>query len=247
LYLPQKNERKNRIAIASREDIPQMDLFSFVYPFYEKFLTWQITRSPLKIPRHVAVILKETDLLDVKGMERLLSAITVLRRFKVEFVSIYVDILNTDSQLKAEIASTLRTRLEESFSSLPEGTGYTIYGLEGELKSILHGKDFFVYVSLGFGGRDEITSAVLTILEKVKAGAIKPEEVDEKLLESHLLVKHEPDIMIRSGGQKLSDFLVWQSVYSELYFTDVNWEDVRRLDILRLIRDFQKRQRRYGK
>jgi len=53
--------------------------------------------------------------------------------------------------------------------------------------------------------------------------------------------------MIRSGGQKLSDFLVWQSVYSELYFTDVNWEDVRRLDILRLIRDFQKRQRRYGK
>ncbi len=100
---------------------------------------------------------------------------------------------------------------------------------------------------MGFGGRDEITRAVLTILEEVKAGTIRPEEVDEKLLESHLLVKHEPDIMIRSGGQKLSDFLVWQSVYSELYFTDVNWKDVRRLDILRLIRDFQKRQRRYGK
>ena len=88
--------------------------------------------------------------------------------------------------------------------------------------------------------------AVLTILEKVKAGTIRPEEVDEKLLESHLLVKQEPDIMIRSGGQKLSDFLVWQSVYSQLYFTDVPGKDVRRLDILRLMRDFQKRQRRYG-
>ena len=224
-----------------------MDLLSFAYPFYENFLTWQITRSPLKTPKHVAIILKETDLLDVKGMERLLSAITTLRRFKVEFVSVYVDILKADPQLKTEIASTLRARLEESFSNFPESTGYTIYGLEGEVKSGLPGKDFFVFVSLGFGGRDEIKRAVLTILEEVKAGTIRPEEVDEKMLESHLLVKHEPDIMIRSGGQKLSDFLVWQSVYSELYFTDVNWKDVRRLDILRLMRDFQKRQRRYGK
>ena len=94
-----------------------MDLLSFAYPFYEKFLTWQITRSPLKTPRHVAIILKETDLLDSKGMERLLSAITTLRRFKVEFVSVYVDILKADPQLKTEIASTLRARLEESFSN----------------------------------------------------------------------------------------------------------------------------------
>ena len=224
-----------------------MDLLSFVYPFYERYLAWQITRSPLKIPKHVAIILKETDLFDVKGMESLLSAIIIFRRFKVELVSIYVDILKADPPLKIEIVSTLRARLEESFSNLPAGTGYTIYGLEGEVKSSHPGKDFFVYVSLGFGGRDEITRAVLTILEEVKAGTVKPEEVDEKMLESHLLVKHEPDIMIRSGGQKLSDFLVWQSVYSELYFTDVNWKDVRRLDILRVMRDFQKRQRRYGK
>jgi len=224
-----------------------MDLLSFAYPFYERYLTWQITRSSLKIPRHVAIILTESDLFDVKGMERLISAIIILRLFKVDLVSVYVDILKTDPPLKIEIASTLRARLEERFSNLPAGTGYTIYGLEGEVKDSFPGKDFFVYVSLGFGGRDEITKAVLTILDEVKAGTIKPEEVDEKMLESHLLVKQEPDIMIRSGGQKLSDFLVWQSVYSELYFTDVNWKDVRRLDILRVMRDFQKRQRRYGK
>jgi undecaprenyl diphosphate synthase len=224
-----------------------MDILSFAYPFYERYLVWQITRSSLKIPRHVAIILKETDLFDPKGMERLISSITIFRKFKAELVSIYVDILKTDTPLKIEIASTLRTRLEESFSELPAGTGYTIYGLEGEVKGNLPGNDFFVYVSLGFGGRDEITRAVLAILDKVKAGTVRPEEVDEKMLESHLLVKHEPDIMIRSGGQKLSDFLVWQSVYSELYFTDVNWKDVRKLDILRVMRDFQKRQRRYGK
>jgi undecaprenyl diphosphate synthase len=224
-----------------------MDILSFAYPFYERYLVWQITRSSFKIPRHVAIILKETDLFDPKGMERLISSIIIFRKFKAELVSIYVDILKTDTPLKIEIASKLRTRLEESFSELPAGTGYTIYGLEGEVKGNLPGKDFFVYVSLGFGGRDEITRAVLAILDKVKAGTVRPEEVDEKMLESHLLVKHEPDIMIRSGGQKLSDFLVWQSVYSELYFTDVNWKDVRKLDILRVMRDFQKRQRRYGK
>jgi undecaprenyl diphosphate synthase len=224
-----------------------MDLFSFVYPFYERYLTWQITRSSSKIPRHVAIILKETDLFDPEGMERFLSALTIFKKFKVEFVSTYVDILKTDLSMKLEIASTLRTKLEESFSNLPAGTGYTIYGLEGKVNGKVPGKDFFVYVSLGFGGRNEITRAVLTILHEVKAGAVRPEDVDEKMLESHLLVKHEPDIMIRSGGQKLSDFLVWQSVYSELFFTDVNWTDVRRLDLLRVIRDFQKRQRRYGK
>jgi len=224
-----------------------MDLLSFVYPFYEKFLAWQIARESSSIPRHVAIILKETDLFDLKGMEKLLFALGIFRKFRVEFVSIYVDILKTDPSLKAEIASTLRTRLEESFSDFPAGTGYRIYGVDGEVNCTVPGRDFFVYVSLGFGGRNEITRAVLTILDEVKAGAVRPEEVDEKMLESHLLVNHEPDIMIRSGGQNLSDFLVWQAVYSELYFTDVNWKDVRKVDLLRVMRDFQKRQRRYGR
>lgn len=224
-----------------------MDLFTFAYPFYERYLAWQIARASSNTPKHVAIILKETDLFDSEGMERLLSALSTFRRFRVELVSIYVDILKTDPSLKAEIESTLRARLEKSFSKLPAGTGYRIHGVDGEVNSTVPGKDFFVYVSLGFGGRDEITKAVLAILGEVKAGTVRPEEVDEKMLESHLVVNQEPDIMIRSGGQKLSDFLVWQSVYSELYFTDVNWKDVRRVDLMRVIRDYQKRQRRYGR
>lgn len=224
-----------------------MDLLSFGQPLYEKYLSWQITRSAIKIPAHVALILKETDLLEHKGIEKLLAALLTFRRFKVQLVSIYVDILNTDQSVKTEIASTLGEKLEENFMDLPAETGYEIYGLEGEIRSSRQGKDFFIYLSLGFGGRREITKSVISILKEVKTGHIRPEDIDEKMLESNLLVKHEPDIMIRSGGQKLSDFLVWQSVYSELYFTDVNWKDLRKIDLLRVIRDFQKRQRRYGK
>ncbi len=224
-----------------------MDLLSFAYPVYERFLTWQIAREFSNVPKHVAIILKETDLFDTEGIERLISTLNIFRKFRVQIVSIYVDILKTNPTLKAEVASTLKSRLKKSFSDLPTGTGYRIYGVDGEIDSTALGSDFLVYVSLGFGGRDEIMRAVLTILEEVKAGTVRPEEVDEKMLESHLLVNHEPDIMIRSGGQNLSDFLVWQSVYSELYFTDVNWEDVRKVDLLRAMRDFQKRKRRYGR
>ncbi|HWQ48260.1 MAG TPA: undecaprenyl diphosphate synthase family protein [Methanosarcina sp.] len=224
-----------------------MDLLSFAYPVYERFLTRQIAREFSNIPRNVAIILKETDLFDPEGMERLIFALSIFRKFGVEIVSIYVDILKTDPTLKAEVASTLKSRLEKCFSNFPTGAGYRIYGVDGEVNSTVPGKDFLVYVSLGFGGRDEIMRAVLTILAEVKAGTVRPDEVDEKMLESYLLVNHEPDIMIRSGGQNLSDFLVWQSVYSELYFTDVNWKDVRKVDLLRVVRDFQKRKRRYGR
>lgn len=224
-----------------------MNLLSFGYPIYEKYLTWQISKFPSKAPRHVSVILREADLLDSKNMEKLRLALLEFRKFRVELVSIYVDILKDDPALKTELVSGIASRIEESFSKLPPETGYEIYAQEGEVTARREGKTFFVYVSLGFGGREEITRAVLEVLRDVKQGSIKPEEIDEKQLESRLLVKHEPDIMIRSGGQKLSDFLVWQSVYSELYFTDVNWKEVRTIDLLRVIRDYQKRQRRYGR
>jgi len=224
-----------------------MNLLSFAYPVYERYLTWHISKFPSKAPKHVAVILKETDFLDLKSIEKLRFALIEFRKFGVELVSIYVDVLKEDPALKTELISGIASRLEESFSKLPPEAGYEIYGQEGEIKARREGKNFFVYASLGLGGREEITRAVLEVLRDVKQGSIKPEEIDEKQLESRLLVKHEPDIMIRSGGQKLSDFLVWQSVYSELYFTDVNWKEVRKIDLLRVIRDYQKRQRRYGR
>ncbi|WP_269850432.1 hypothetical protein [Methanosarcina horonobensis] len=92
-----------------------MDLLSFGQPLYERYLAWQITRSATRTPEHVALILKETDLLEHKGIEKLLAALLIFKRFKVELVSIYVDILKADQPVKTEIASTLGNRLEKKF------------------------------------------------------------------------------------------------------------------------------------
>jgi undecaprenyl diphosphate synthase len=104
-----------------------------------------------------------------------------------------------------------------------------------------------INISLGYGGKKELTKAFREIMSEVRSGKLKPGDIDGSAIEQHLLIKCEPDLVIRSGGKRLADFLIWQSVYSEIYFTDVSWVNLRKLDFLRAIRDYQKRQRRFGK
>ncbi|TFG89738.1 MAG: UDP diphosphate synthase, partial [Candidatus Atribacteria bacterium] len=165
----------------------------------------------------------------------------------IKIISIYVDILDTDESLRKEMVLQLTDKLHDVFSRMPNEIGFEIYGEDGEQKKNREGSGLLVYLSIGFGGRSEITKAVKSILSDVISGKLKPDDINENNIESSLLVKHEPDIVIRAGGKHLSDFLIWQSVYSELYFTDVNWHDVRKIEMLRIVRDFQKRQRRFGK
>jgi tritrans,polycis-undecaprenyl-diphosphate synthase [geranylgeranyl-diphosphate specific] len=105
--------------------------------------------------------------------------------------------------------------------------------------------------AFAYGGRAEIVDAAKTIAEKVKDGELKLEEVDEDTFEKYLYTAHmskqEPDLIVRtSGEERLSGFLLWQSAYSELAFLDVYWPDFRLIDLLRAIRTFQTRKRRYG-
>ena len=104
-----------------------------------------------------------------------------------------------------------------------------------------------IHISLGYGGKKELTKALRDIMLKIQSGILKPDDIDESIIEEHLLIKHEPDLVLRSGGKRLADFLIWQSVYSEIYYTDVSWINLRKMDFLRAIRDFQKRQRKFGK
>lgn len=109
----------------------------------------------------------------------------------------------------------------------------------------------FLNIALAYGGRAEIVDAARKIAEKVKDGALTPEMVDEHLFEQHLYTSHmskqDPDLIIRtSGEERLSGFLLWQSAYSELCFLDVYWPDFRLIDLLRAVRTFQKRKRRFG-
>lgn len=104
------------------------------------------------------------------------------------------------------------------------------------------GKGPVVEVAIGKSGREEITEC---IREMAKEG-IPPEKVTEDLIESRLTFRYVPDLVIKTGGQHLTDFLIWQSVYSELFFSDVNWRYFRKIDFLRALRDFQSRERRFG-
>jgi tritrans,polycis-undecaprenyl-diphosphate synthase [geranylgeranyl-diphosphate specific] len=109
----------------------------------------------------------------------------------------------------------------------------------------------FLNFAIAYGGRAEIVDAARVIAEQVKAGKLEPEDIHESTFEKYLYTSHmpkqEPDLIIRtSGEERLSGFLLWQSAYSELAFLDVYWPDFRLIDLLRAIRTFQKRKRRYG-
>lgn len=109
-------------------------------------------------------------------------------------------------------------------------------------------------IAIAYGGREEIADAVRALIrEKIELGAtletiggeITPEAVDRHLYTAGL---PEPDLIIRTSGEvRLSGFLLWQSVHSEFYFSDVNWPDFRKVDFLRAIRAFQQRARRFGR
>jgi len=99
-----------------------------------------------------------------------------------------------------------------------------------------------VQVVLGLSGREEIAACV----KQMAKNGVKPDEVDEHLLESYLTWQYEPDLVIKTGSAQLTDFLIWQSVYSELFFSDVNWKSFRKTEFLRALRDFQERTRRFG-
>ena len=104
-------------------------------------------------------------------------------------------------------------------------------------------------VALGYGGRDEIVRAIRALAREVKDGTLAPEAIDSADVARHLYTADlpDPDLILRtSGEERISNFLLWQSAYSELYFSDVLWPGLTRLEFLRAIRTFQLRHRRYG-
>jgi len=131
---------------------------------------------------------------------------------------------------------------------LPESLQELILNVE---KATANYDKQFLNFALAYGGRAEIVDATKTIAEKVKNGELNLDEVDENTFEKYLYTSHmpkqDPDLIVRtSGEERLSGFLLWQSAYSELCFLDVYWPDFRLIDLLRAIRTFQKRKRRYG-
>ena len=104
-------------------------------------------------------------------------------------------------------------------------------------------------IAVNYGGRDEITRAVRRVMEDAKAGKLSPEEMDETVFSSYLDTAGipDPDLLIRTSGElRLSNYLLWQLAYTELYVTDCLWPDFNKEELLKAIETFNGRDRRYG-
>lgn len=113
-------------------------------------------------------------------------------------------------------------------------------------------KDYGAYrfnLAVAYGGREEILLAIRDVVRDAQNGRVAPEDIDEKFFSRRLYTADlpDPDLVLRtSGEERISNFLLWQLAYSELYFVDVYWPGFRKIDFLRALRSYQMRQRRYG-
>ena len=116
-------------------------------------------------------------------------------------------------------------------------------------KATMNNSGLLLNVALNYGGRNELTNAVKLIAQKVKEGELSYEDITEDTISSYLYTagQPDPDLIIRPSGEfRLSNFLMWQGAYSELWFSDCLWPDFTKEDLLRSIYDYQQRNRRFG-
>lgn len=110
----------------------------------------------------------------------------------------------------------------------------------------------YLNIAIAYGGQNELVDAIKKIAVRIKDGSIDVKDINKDVIEANLYTAHlpqpSPDLILRtSGEQRMSGFLLWQGAYSELIFLDVLWPEFRKIDLLRAIRIFQKRNRRIGK
>jgi undecaprenyl diphosphate synthase len=203
---------------------------------YDRYLALRVRIADEPPPEHVALVITERDLLEPGAYDTLSEFLEWAFAYGAEQVAVYVSVLDQ------EAVAPLRRGLESVDAPRP----MAIRGLD-DSPGAIEASDAPIQVSVGLGGKHEFTEAVRSLAEEAAAGELDPADLDEADIESELVFSAEPDLVIKTGAERLSDFMIWQSVYSELYFTDVNWRDFRRRDYLRAIREFTDRSRRFGR
>jgi undecaprenyl diphosphate synthase len=198
---------------------------------YDRYLAGRVRFAGEALPETVAVIITERDMLEEGAYDTMASFLSWAFEFGAEQVVVYVSVLDS------EVVPTLERELETVESPRP----VAVRSPEDDQQA-----DAPVQFSIGLGGKHEFATAVQNIAEDVKAGHLDPDDINEEDIERRLIFPTAPDLIIKTGAERLSDFMIWQSVYAELYFTDVNWRNFRRRDYLRALRDYQERQRRFG-
>ncbi len=139
----------------------------------------------------------------------------------------------------------IRIRVAGRLQLLPEQLQTLLQELVGRTR---RQRKLTVNLCIAYGGREELTNAVRKIAEEVKAGKLDPTQIDEAVVEEHLSLTTEPDLIIRTGGAKrTSNFLPWQASYSEWYFTDTFLPAMTKEEFFQILELFGQRERRFGK
>ena len=203
-----------------------------------------------------------------KGAAKVMEVLRILWEADVKVCTLYAFSIENFERKKDEVKEIM-TIAEEKFAEvvdnpdvhrhrvrikaigrvdlLPETVQLAIRAAEEETREY---SDHILNVAIGYSGRAELVDAVKAIGEKMESGETTPDQIDENMIEGHLYTNGvpDPDLIIRtSGEERLSGFLLWQSAYSELYFAQIYWPAVRRIDIWRALRSYGERSRRFGK
>ncbi|NLX47692.1 MAG: di-trans,poly-cis-decaprenylcistransferase [Euryarchaeota archaeon] len=204
----------------------------------------------------------------VKGKDKLEEVMEWCREMGIKVLTVYAFSTENLNRDENEV-HYLMSLFEESFLKLADDQRIhrnrikvTVLGQrellpENVIKAIEvaeeRTKDYDSYyynIALAYGSRQEMISAIKRIASKVKDGELAVDDIDERTVSSYLYTADfkDPDLVLRtSGEERVSNFLLWQLAYSELYFTDVFWPGFRKVDFMRAIRTYQARQRRFGK
>ena len=155
------------------------------------------------------------------------------------------------STLKSELEKLLKNRIRlnviGNVSQLPNVVRNE---LDYVIKKTKENREMTLTLALSYGGREELASAVKQLATKVKNNIISPEKIDQSIINEHLYTRNLPDVdlLIRTSGEKrISNFLLWQIAYAELYFSKVLWPDFNKEDLRKALINYQKRERRFGK
>lgn len=137
-------------------------------------------------------------------------------------------------------------RIMGDVEALPVNVRKTLYNA---IEITANNSGMIVNVALNYGGRAELIRATKQIVKEVLSGRLRIEDINERILENHLYTKGlpQPDILIRPSGElRISNFMLWQCAYSEFWFSKVYWPDFTKRDLIEAIKDYQKRERRFG-
>ena len=230
-----------------------------------------------KVPNHIAVIMDGNGRWAKKrGMERVFghrNALTAIREtadysseLGVKYLTMYAFSTENWNRPKLEVdalmsllISTLKKELPEfqrkqvrvnaigNLTSLPKKAQKT---LDHVISETQHNTGITLTFALSYGAREEIVNAIKNISKKVVNNEIEIEKIDENIINNHLYTFNLPDVdlMIRTSGEhRISNYLLWQMAYAELYFTDVLWPDFRRKNLFEALMNYQTRERRFGK